>query len=221
LLRAFVDKHSYENIYLQSARRLLVKLESGETLDEDDFRSAEEETRGLTPEFYREKMEWFTFDLGVGAYGVSSRMTAFTVRWEHFYWNVVRGSFTAGWGGIGGHAGTGFGIPIHFGGDGHRELRVGTGLEIGEMELLGAYEKKVCRHDYTASYETFKHCIEGRFFTGVVPLLELVYSWHARPRIGLEAGLTAYLFIPALDFDGPFDFGQNIPNIFAFVGITI
>lgn len=236
-LDEFFAKHPYENKYSQEARALLRGLESGD-VGRDDLRAAEDEARGKSPGFYRKKTEWLAFDLGVGSIGASARLTAFTLRWEHFYWNAVRGAFSAGWGGYGGHGGTGIGVPFHLGDEGRKELRVGAGVEFGGFRFSDAFAGTGCT-DHEDEW-CGPGCGQWEVtYAGPIPFLEILYSRHLRPRIGFEIGATLYLFLPQfVDKDLPYNYqnpeGEFVfcvdsvdggawvtPDVFLFFGFTV
>jgi len=63
------------------------------------------------------------FDLGA-AYYLGAEFTAYTLRWESFYWELLRGGY--GTAPIGFYYGTALGYPVHLDEAGEHELRLGV-----------------------------------------------------------------------------------------------
>jgi len=122
------------------------------------------------------------------------------------------------------HGGTGIGIPFHLGDSGRKEVRLGVGVEWGLFD----FSSKVNGGNEDECYSDGNCYSSQLYFEGTIPVVELLYSVHLRPRLGIEAGVSAYVFIPmTVDRVDEMDDGYpdtNIwvtPNVFLFFGITV
>lgn len=122
----------------------------------------------------RNDTEWLTLRLQGGLWGFGGGAGLFTLRWRHFYWQIVRFDFTLGspinyYGG-----GSAIGVPIYLTNDDRHELRIA----LGTMAMF--YQRD-------ATHWASLHL-------ALAP--ELVYAYHIKKHATLHVGLTVYIPLP-------------------------
>jgi hypothetical protein len=187
VLEHFLDEHRRDNPHKLTARLWMEALEDGD-----------EPADVLNPEYMRTKTEWIALRLGGSNYGGAGMLSAFTLRWELFVWDILRFSGAGGALISGGErkwtlaGGTAVAVPWHFVDDGRFEIRFGLGLMVGwvnvEEDLLGLI---------------------------LVP--EGVLIWHVFEYLALQAGI--HLDLATFDFQGETSFPT--PALGASLGFRI
>lgn len=197
LLTHFITEYPEEyNPHLAHAKAILTEImtanKSGQTLDSTDLAKMT-----LNPERLKTKIEWASFRFDGGGYGGGGEATFFTLRWEHFFWEIMRGGGMGVGPGFGGrgygfasYGGMGLGVPFHLGAAGREEIRLGSGLFGGA----------ICQND----------CSVGPFV-----LLELSHVHHSSEYFAWQWGLE--LMIPTL----PLGSQMPHPSFNGFVGFRI
>ena len=157
----------------------------------------------------RNKMEWFAFRILGGDYGGGAMFSFFTLKWNWFYWEIVRlegcvglngfGSTAERSGGSYGMAGTSIGLPIPLDYLGRHELRIGTGAFGGIIEYR--------QSNQTAGGYSVK--------SGASVLGEIYYVWHAAKYFSLQTGIE--LLVPVIE--GPHGYPDPVLN--GFIGFRI
>lgn len=190
LLTHFIVEYPEKyNPHLLHAKAILSSImaanDSGRTLDADDLAKMT-----ISPERLKTKIEWFALRLDGGGYGGGGEAALFTLRWEHFYWEIMRGGGMGVGPGFGGrgmgfssYGGTSFGIPFHLGAAGRHELRLGTGLFGGSI-----YQPDVDHNHWGDPY--------GAGSVGPFVLIELSHVYHVSEYLAWQWGLE--LMIPTL-----------------------
>jgi len=187
VLEHFLDEYPRDNPHKMTARLWIEALEDGD-----------EPADVLDPEHLRTKTEWVSLRIGGSNYGGAGMLSAFTLRWELFAWDILRFSGAGGALISGGDrswtlaGGTAVAVPWHFVDDGRFEIRFGLGLMVGwvnvEEELLGLI---------------------------LVP--EGVLIWHLFEYLALQAGI--HLDLATFDFQGETSFPT--PALGASLGFRI
>ncbi len=193
VLEHFLRSYPEDNPHEGPARGWKGALEEGD--EPEDY---------LTPEYLQTKTEWFHLRLGGGNYGGTAMISAFTLRWRHFYWETLR---VAGGGGVLAgdgddeerrwmmSGGTGAGIPWHIEDTGRFEIRFGLGVMIGRIEDAEG----------------------GDDMIGLILVPEGYLVWHVFEYLALQAGIDVRL--ATFDFTGEYTF--STPALGGFIGFRI
>lgn len=187
VLEHFLDEYPTDNPHKQTARLWKKALEEGD-----------EPADVLDPKHLRTKTEWVALRIGGSNYGGNGLLSAFTLRWELFAWDILR--FSGGGGAlIAGEertwtlaAGTGVAVPWHFVDDGRFEIRFGLGLMIGRVNV-------------------------EEDLLGLILVPEGVLIWHVFEHFALQAGI--HLDLATFDFQGETSFPT--PALGASLGVRI
>jgi hypothetical protein len=158
------------------------------------------------------KIEWLSLRGGIGLYGVSVTATAFTLRAEHFYWEIARAAFSCLFAGLRREVGTAIGIkqPLARGRRPTvRELRYGLGVMFGEAYSLLGFGSQVSSDD------------PGYWFEGLIAVPEVAYYRYFFPHLAFVAGID--LHIPAVEIDDILKTSDEypFPDVDLFLGFAI
>ena len=162
-------------------------------------------------------MEFAGIRFLAGNYGFGVGLGLFTLRSEHFFWDVIRAAGGGRSGDCGdgfGHLqiGTGVGVPVHLGSTGFHEFRLSLALMFGRastQEILNCdeYEK------YWDSYGTSHYPRDANAPVHLAPAVS--YVWHAAPYIAIEVGVELSIALHNSD-------GDYAPPVFnGFIGFRI
>jgi len=151
---------------------------------------------------------WFAVAAGGGNYGGGLEMSIFLMRWQYFYWDIVR---------LGGEArgkeyhnirlGTSFGFPWHIDREGLHEIRIGFGVygcAFSQRERPTKQIGQLWRETWDPVSETWnpgetqsasRDITPADGFYGFALAPELGYAWLVAPQRGLslQAGFRAYI----------------------------
>lgn len=146
-----------------------------------------------------------------GNYGGGFEASLFTVRWNHFIWEIVRGGgnlFGPGFGsgsdamGYTAYAGTAVGYPLHINKENKHEVRFMTGL-------FGGIFKQPLNNTGTDSW------LYGNNSVGPFVLIEVCYVLHLKYNRALQTGISLMVPTYAVENDLP------DPALHFFIGFRI
>lgn len=197
LLTHFITEYPEDyNPHLNHAKAILTEIMAANKSDKP-LESEQLAKMTINPERLKTKIEWAAFRAIGGGYGGGGEGALFTLRWEHFFWEIMRGGGSGvgpGFGGRGSgfssYGGMGLGVPFHLGAAGRNEIRLGSGVFGGA----------ICQND----------CSVGPFL-----LLELSHVYHTSEYFAWQWGLE--LMIPTLAVRGQLPH----PALNGFVGFRI
>ena len=141
--------------------------------------------------WYRTKMEFASIRATGGNYGLGVGLGLLTVRWAHFFWDIVRFSGGGRSGDCGDgfsylQLGTGIGVPVHIGEEGKHEFRFSLGLLFGRA-TAHSIDDCVQYRQLWGAYGTSMFPREVNTPAHLVPAV--VYVWHVAPYVAFELGI--------------------------------
>ncbi|HSA33654.1 MAG TPA: hypothetical protein P5077_08015 [bacterium] len=182
VLNEFLNDFPKNNDHEEKAEELIDILEDD---DEPEAvwaqKEADEKRKGTYEYSLLEGTEWFAFRIEAGSHGGGGMLSFFTLRWNWFYWEIIRAAGAGGGPGLGGDnsvyglGGTSFGVPIRFLGTLEHELRLGTGF-YGGIIATDTNDDSYNEHLGLA-----------------IMSLEISYLWHFGKGYSLQGGLESYV----------------------------
>ncbi len=141
-LKQFLVENNMYNPFREEAKEYIDVLEANGEPGDKDF---------ISPKKMKNHTEWVALRTYVGggmfSPTVGAEMSFFTLRWNHFYWEMLRAG-----GGIPfiGYWGTSFGVPFHIGESAKNEIRFGMHLTMlyGFYPIPSGCEILYVRHAY-------------------------------------------------------------------------
>ena len=166
-------------------------------------------------EWYRSKVEWCGFRILGGNYGFGMGYGLVTLRWRHFFWEVLRAQ-------LGGRPnaeylqfGSGVGVPVHFGTEGKHELRFALAVLFGKASQDES-------NGESGVYYACWGCDSGDadlglYYNTPVHLVPAIsYVAHLAPYFALEIGVDLSI---GLSNKSDYDYASPVFN--GFIGLRI